>query len=131
MILTAENTRELSRLFRRLSKRLKRYRREHRRELSEGDRKVLQDLELELLNDASDMITAAVGLELEETEGSFEALRASLNNANEAIGQLKTTKKVVSVAANVVGLAGALVARNGGDIVNSVKAIYDVLTGST
>jgi hypothetical protein len=128
MKLTSEEAFELSRRFRELSVELGNFRFSNWKELSAAQRRTIEDWEWSLLNASSDMITTAVGIVLDETELSFQALQESTNKAKRAIRTLKTVRKVIKVATVAVGLAAAIVAKDPGAIAKNAKALIDVAT---
>ena len=83
-----------------------------------------------LLNESSSMITAAVGLALDESELSLQKLQGSVDKANGAIQDLKDVQSVLDIGATAVSLAGAIVSRNAGAIANSIAAVYAAVKAS-
>lgn len=128
MKLTSEEAFELSRRFRELSVELGNFRFSNWKELSTAQRRAMEDAEWSLLNASSDMITTAVGIVLDETEISLQALQESTNKARRAIRTLKTVRKVIKVATVAVGLAAAIVSKDPGAIAKNAKALIDVAT---
>ena len=130
MQLTSEEARDLSQGFRGLSVALGDLRFSHWDELSAVQRQSIESLEWALLNASSDMITAAVGLALDETEVSFQQLQDSTARARGALQSLKTVQTVLNIATAAVGLAGAIVSRNPGAIAKCVAAVYTTVKES-
>ena len=128
MKLTSEEAFELSRRFRELSVELGNFRFSNWKELSAAQRRTMEDWAWSLLNASSDMITTAVGIVLDETEISFQALQESTNKAKRAIRTLKTVRKVIKVATVAVGLAAAIISKDPGAIAKNAKALIDVAT---
>ena len=128
MKLTSEEAFELSRRFRELSVELGNFRFSNWKELSTAQRRTMEDAEWSLLNASSDMITTAVGIVLDETEISLQALQESTNKAKRAIRTLKTVRKVIKVATVAVGLAAAIISKDPGAIAKNAKALVDVVT---
>lgn len=128
MKLTSEEAFELSRRFRELSVELGNFRFSNWKELTQAQRRTMEDAEWSLLNASSDMITTAVGIVLDETEISLQALQESTNKAKRAIKTLKTVRKVIKVATVAVGLAAAIVSKDPGAIAKNAKALIDVVT---
>ncbi len=128
MKLTSEEAFELSRRFRELSVELGNFRFSNWKELSPAQRRTMEDWEWSLLNASSDMITTAVGIVLDETEISFQALQESTNKAKRAIRTLKTVRKVIKVATAAVGLSAAIISKDPGAIAKNAKALVDVVT---
>jgi len=130
MQLTSEEARDLSQRFRGLSVTLGDLRFSHWDELSPVQRESMENLEWSLLNASSDMITSAVGLDLDETEVSFQQLQESAAGAGRALQSLKTVQTVLNIATAAVGLAGAIVSRNPGAIAKSVAGVYTAVKES-
>ncbi len=128
MKLTSEEAFELSKRFRELSVELGNFRFSNWKELTPAQRRTMEDAEWSLLNASSDMITTAVGIVLDETEISLQALQESTNKAKRAIKTLKTVRKVIKVATVAVGLAAAIVSKDPGAIAKNAKALIDVVT---
>lgn len=128
MKLTSEEAFELSRRFRELSVELGNVRFSKWKELSPAQRRTMEDAEWDLLNASSGMTTTAVGLVLDETQISLQALQESTNKARRAIRTLKTVRKVIKVATVAVGLAAAIISRDPGAIAKNAKALVDVVT---
>lgn len=128
MRLTAEEAFDLSRRFRELSVELGNFRFSNWKELSATQRANIEFWEWSLLNYSSDMITQAVGIVLDETEISLQALQESTNKARRAIRTLKTVRKVIKVSTAAVGLGAAIVSKDPGAIAKNAKALVDVVT---
>jgi hypothetical protein len=130
MPLTSEQALDLSQRFRGLSVTLGDFRFSHWNELSPGQRHTIENSEWSLLNASSDMITAAVGLALDESEVSFQRLQDSTIKANGALQTLKTIQTVIGIATAAVGLAGAIISRDPGAIAKCVASVYTTIKGS-
>ena len=130
MQLTSDQALDLSQRFRGLSVALGDFRFAQWSALSPLQRHSLEGAEWSLLNASSDMITAAVGLTLDETELSFQRLQDSTDRAKGALQSLKKVQAVIDVATSAVGLAGAIISKNPGAIAKCVAAVYATLKGS-
>lgn len=128
MALTFAEACALSQWFRELSIELRNYRTKEWNNLSDDHRQSLEDAEWKLLNTASELRTAAVGLTLDETEASFNKLKESTEQAREAIKTLQTVRKAIDVATAAVGLAAAIASKDVGAIGKNVKLLYDAAT---
>src|SRR5262249_61764781 len=82
--LTSDDAFALSKSFRDLSVALGDFRFAHWNTLSESDRTTLEDEEWSLLNSASDMITKAVGLTLDESQAGAARAKKATAPAHEA-----------------------------------------------
>jgi hypothetical protein len=129
MQLTSDQARDLSQRFHGLSVALGEFRYSHWNALSPAQRHSIESSEWSLLNASSDMITAAVGLALDESEGGFRRLQDSTEKAKGAIQTLKTIQTVIDIATASVGLAGAIISMDPGAIARCVAAVYAELKG--
>ena len=98
--------------------------------LSESDRTTLEDEDWSLLDSASDMITKAVGLTLDESQAGVARLKSATTSAQKAVKTLKDVRKVITVATASVGLAAAIVSKDPGAIAANAKAVFDAATAS-
>ncbi len=81
MKLTADDAKELAQSFRDFSVSLGNFRFGNWNRLSEKKRKIIEDMELTLLNYSSDFITKAVGLMLDDAQGSLKNLQQATGKA--------------------------------------------------
>jgi hypothetical protein len=126
--LTSDDAFALSKSFRDLSVSIGDFRFAHWNTLSETDRKTLEDEEWSLLNASSDMVTKAVGLTLQESEGGAKKLQGAAASAQKAVKTLNNVRKVIEVATASVGLAAAIVSKDPGAIAKNAKAVLDAAT---
>jgi hypothetical protein len=125
MKLTANDAFELSKRFRDLSTELGDFRYENWKKLTPKQRQDLENREWSLLNHSSDLLTAAVGLVLDEAEASFEELRKSTDKARKAVRTLKTVRKIINVATAAVGLSAAVLSKDLGAIGKNAKNLFE------
>jgi hypothetical protein len=130
MQLTSDQAPDLSQRFCRLSVTLGDFRFSHWSALSPAQRHSIESLEWLLLNASSDMITAAVGLALDDSERAYRRLQDSTDKAKGAIQTLKTIQTVIEIATAAVGLAGGVISRDTGAIAKCVAAVYAEVKGS-
>ena len=128
--LTSDDAFALSKSFQDLSVALGDFRFAHWNTLSESDRTTLEDEEWSLLNSASDMITKAVGLTLDESQAGVARLKSTTASAQKAVKTLNDVRKVITVATASVGLAAAIVSKDPGAIAKNAKAVFDAATAS-
>ena len=128
MPLTSADALELSKQFRELANDLSNYRFSNWQTLTPTQRRDLEDEEWSLLNAASDMITKAVGLALEESDANFQTVKSSVGKAKKAIKKLEKVGKVIKVATASVGLAAAIVAKDPGAIAKNAKLVAGAAT---
>ena len=117
MKLTSDQAYELSEQFTLFSEAIENYRYENWDDLSEEERTELERIEWSLMNASSEMVTTAIDLNLDETELSFQQLCDTTQNAQDAIKKINTVRKVITIAATAVSLAGAI-------LVNDYKAVF-------
>jgi len=128
--LTSDDAFALSNSFRDLSVALGDFRFAHWNTLSESDRTTLEDEEWSLLNSASDMITKAVGLTLDESQAGAARLKSATASAQKAVKTLNDVRKIITVATASVGLAAAIVSKDPGAIAKNAKAVVDAATAN-
>lgn len=126
--LTAQEAFLLGKSFRDLSVSLGDYRFENWGQLTDKQRKAIEDAEWSLLNASADIRTVAVGLVLDETQLSYEKLQQTTSDAKTAVGFMENIRKVINVATAAVSLAGAVVSLDFGAIVKTTKGLYDAIT---
>jgi hypothetical protein len=125
--LTAQEAFLLAKSFRDLSVSLGDYRFENWSQLTDKQKKTIEDAEWSLLNASADIRTVAVGLVLDETQLSYEKLQQTTSDAKKAVGLLENIRKVIGVAAAAVSLAGAIISQDFGAIVNTAKGLYEAI----
>ena len=125
--LTAQEAFLLAKSFRDLSVSLGDYRFENWSQLTDKQKKTIEDAEWSLLNASADIRTVAVGLVLDETQLSYEKLQQTTSDAKKAVGLLENIRKVIGVAAAAVSLAGAIISQDFGAIVNTAKGLCDAI----
>ena len=126
--LTSQEAFLLAKSFRDLSVSLGDYRFENWGQLTDKQRKAIEDAEWSLLNASADIRTVAVGLVLDETQLSYENLQQTTSDAKQAVGFLENVRKVIGIAAAAVSLAGAVISLDFGAIVKTAKGLYDAIT---
>ena|SRR3989441_1968630 len=126
--LTSDDALALSKSYRDLSVAIGDFRFKNWNTLSEGDRKALEEKEWALLNASSDMVTKAVGLTLDQSEATAKKVQGAAATAEKAVKTLKEVRKVITIAAAAVGLAGAIAAKDPGAIAKNSKAVLDAAT---
>jgi hypothetical protein len=128
--LTSDDAFALSKSFRDLSVTIGDYRFSHWNTLSAADRTTLENEEWSLLNAASDMITKAVGLILDESQAGVARLTGAAASAQKAVKTLNDVRKVITVATASVGLAAAIMSKDPGAIAKNAKAVFDAATAT-
>lgn len=126
--LTSDDALALSKSYRDLSVAIGDFRFKNWNTLSEADRKALEEKEWALLNASSDMVTKAVGLTLDESDAAAKKVQGAAATAEKAVKTLKEVRKVITIAAAAVGLAGAIAAKDPGAIAKNSKAVLDAAT---
>ncbi len=93
--------------------------------LSAKQRKDLDDAEWSLLNGASDMVTLAIGLSLDDSVLPLGKLTGVVKSAKTALKQLEDIRKAIKVATALVGLAAAVITRDFGAVAKNAQAVAD------
>ena len=128
MKLSSQEAFQLSKSLRDLSVSLGNYRFGKWSQLKDKERKAIEDAEWSLLNASSDIRTVAVGLVLDETQISYDKLQQTTSEAKKIVDRLVEIRKVITIATAAVSLAGAVVSRDPGAIINTAKGLYDAAT---
>ena len=123
MALTAQEAFDLSKQFRDFAIALGNYRFANWQSLTPTRRRDIEDEEWSLINSSSDMTTKAIGLALEESEISVNAIKKSVRKAKRAIKKLKKVSHIINVAAAAVGLGAAIVSKDPGSVAKNVKLV--------
>ena len=128
MPLTSADALSLSKSFRDLSVAIGDFRFANWDALGEANRKLLEDEEWSVLNASSDMVTKAVGLNLDESDPAAKKVQGATASALKAVKTLKDIAKVIGVATATVGLAAAVISKDPGAIAKNAKAVFDAAT---
>jgi len=128
MPLTSADALALSKSFRDLSVAIGDFRFANWDALGEANRKLLEDEEWSVLNASSDMVTKAVGLNLDESDPAAKKVQGATASALKAVKTLKDISKVIGVATATVGLAAAVISKDPGAIAKNAKAVFDAAT---
>src|SRR3989442_12453105 len=126
--LTSDDALALSKSYRDLSVAIGDFRFKNWNTLSEGDRKALEEKEWALLNASSDMVTKAVGLTLDESDAAAKKVQGAAATAEKAVKTLKEARKVITIAAAAVGLAGAIASTYLAAIATNANAVLAAAT---
>lgn len=127
MELTSKEAFQLSKGLRNVSIAIGDYRFQQWDGLSESQRRTLEDAEWSLLNASSDVLTAAVGLVLDETQWGCDALKKLTDSAKETLKQLAAMRKAIRIATAAVSLAAAIVSKDLGAIAKNAAVLNDIL----
>lgn len=126
--LKAADALALAKAFREASTTLGDYLYEKWAEMSPSDRDKLRSLEVTLLNVATDLVTQAVGIVLDEGQGNLEALTDATSTAKKALANIDSAKKAIKIATALIGLAAAIPTGNLGSIYSAFKSVKDTVT---
>jgi hypothetical protein len=128
MPLTSADALSLSKSFRDLSVAIGDFRFANWDALGDANRKLLENEEWSILNASSDMVTKAVGLNLDESDPAAKKVQGATVSALKAVKTLKDIAKVIGVATATVGLAAAVISKDPGAIAKNAKAVFDAAT---
>jgi hypothetical protein len=112
MKITANDAFALSESFRHLSVVIGDYRFSNWNDLSPNQRKTLEDNEWTLLTNSSDMITAAVGIIIDDAQYSVSRLIKATKDAETVVKNINAAQNVLEVAAGAIVLGGAVISEN-------------------
>jgi len=125
MPITKDQAREWAKTFRDLSVRLGDYRFENWGKLKPDQRRSIEDAEFTLLNYSSDFITTAVGIALQDMKRDLKAIEDGTARAQKVINTIGTVRDVLTVAAAVIVLGGAIASQSPSNIASAAGALYN------
>lgn len=98
--------------------------------IARPDYEILSESAKTLLRVSSFMTTVAVGLSIEQMEDDAAELKQVIADAKESLGRLQAVRTVIRVAAGLVDLATAIMARDPGDIFKAAKGLHKLTKDS-
>lgn len=127
--LTAADALGLARVFREASTAIGDYLNENWANISPRDRDKLRSLEVTLLNLATDLVTQAVGIVLDQGQGNLKALSDAANSAKSALEKINSAKNAIKITTALIGLAAAIPTGNLNSIYSTFKAVKAAVEG--
>jgi hypothetical protein len=124
--LTIEDARNIADDLTLAGKTIRKYIDDHK-ELSDEDYKSLNDSSMGLAREAVVVTTAAVGLAINDMADAATELTDVIVKAKKKIEVLQGVRRVINLAAGLLDLATALVAKNPGDIVASATKLRKMI----
>ncbi len=113
----------LAKLFKEAALAVGQYQLDHWDALAENQRRELTDTEYAILDHSQNLITAAVGVQLDATRTALAEIQQATALATQAIQKLQELKQVLAVAAGLVALGAAVVTGNPGSIATVVSSV--------
>ena len=114
----------LAKLFKEAALAVGQYQLDHWDTLSKNQRCELTETEYAILDHSQDLITAAVGVQLDETKTALADIQRATGVATHAIQTLQNLQQVLTVAAGLVALGAAVATGNPGSIANVVTSVF-------
>ena len=102
----------LAKLFKEAALAVGQYQLDHWETLSTSQRRELTDTEYAILDHSQDLITTAVGRQLDETQTALADIQRATGGATHAIQTLQNFQQVLAVAAGLVALGAAVATGN-------------------
>ena len=121
---TAEQSREIARLFYNLSVSLGEYRFKNWDDLSEGELDNLESLESRLRNYASKFTAMAINISIDNLAEPLNQIKEATKKADDAVKKLNQIRKVITIAKKTVSLGVAIISK---DPFKIVQASADLL----
>jgi hypothetical protein len=97
--------------------------------IPEPDRATLQSLEVTLLNVASDLVTRAVGVIIEDAGQSVADLLEATGQARDAIKTIDNITRAITVVTAMIGLAAIIPTGSAGGIAGALKNLQSAVKG--
>lgn len=127
MPITSDEAFRLSLAFRELAESLSEWLRAGGRTITLDERREVEAAAWQLRRAASDMLTQAVGLALDEAEADLVRLEAVTAEAKGALQRLDSVRATIEVATAAVSLAQAIATQNAGGVGRSLKTLYETI----
>lgn len=131
MPVSADQAREIAKLYLELSHQLGTFRFGNWGRLTAGERRRIEDAEWDLLNYSNSFVTVAVGIVLQDMEKDLAAIEDATKRARKVVQTINDVKAVINVVTSIVTLGGAIMSGNPSAIakaaVDAVKAAKKVL----
>lgn len=127
--ISAEQALALARTFRMAATCVGDYCYENWTTIKPGERDQLRSLEVTLLNLATDLITQAVGVILDDAEAGVKALANVTTIAQEALKNIDGAKRAITILTALISLAAAIPTGNITLIFEAAKAVKDSAEG--
>jgi ribosomal protein L29 len=128
MPISKDQARDIAKKFLELSHELGTYRFANWAKLTPSQRRLIEDAEWDLLNYSLSFVTTAVGIALADMDKDLKTITEAISRAKKAIATVETVKGVISIAAALVALGGAIASQNSsailsaaGDVANAVQ----------
>jgi len=127
MALTADDARVIADQFLEAAQAIDAYLDANKDTISQTDNDVLRDAQRNLLRSSASMTTAAVGLSIDQMADAAAELGQVITEARESLAHLESIGKAIRVAAGLVDLATAIIAKNPGGAFRAVQVLRDEL----
>jgi hypothetical protein len=129
--ITKDEARQLAAQFREASTLLGDYLYDNWAQIAPPDRDVIRSLEVTLLNLATDLVTQAAGITLDNAQASLKDLEAATQVAKKALKKINQAKKAINVVTALIGLAAAIPTGNIVSIVSAIDAVKKAAQGAS
>lgn len=126
MTLNANDARELADRFLESASVIDDYLDKNWKTIDRPDYEMLSESAKTLLRVSGFMTTVAVGLSIDQMEDDATDLKQVIVDAKQALEDLKVVGDIIRVAAGLVGLATAIMAKDAGDIFKAFKGLYEL-----
>ncbi len=128
MKINSQDALALAQSFREAAKALGDYLYDNWNHIPPAARDRLRSMDVTLMNVATDLVTHAVGVVLDEGQTRLDQLTTASDQATQALQHIEDAKKAVGIATALIGLAAAIPAADLGAISSSYKALVKVTT---
>ena len=128
--LTAEQVKELSKHFFSIVTSINKFREAHWDDMSKSQHQKLSKLQRSIYNYSDDLLALASVLKLKEVERELMEMNKVTDQVNEALQRAQDIENVISIAAKVVMLGGAVVSQSPLAIVASLADLSQTVAPS-
>lgn len=116
MKLTSQDALKLAKTYREAAKAVGDYLYENWDSISSTDRSRLRSMDVTLMNVATDLVTHAVGIVIDEGQASLSDLSDATKTATNAVNKIADVKKAIVITTALIGLAAAIPTNDMGSI---------------
>lgn len=96
-------------------------------DLSSDERKLLEDLQFDVMNDSTKFNAISIDLALNDLQSTLDDINGATDRMKDAINHLKDVGKVINIATAAVTLGAAIVSMNPGAIASAVSGTVKAL----
>jgi hypothetical protein len=126
--LTSTQAFDLAQSFHSLAVQIGNYRFDNFDDLTRPQRKQLEDLEFDVLNDSTKFNALSIDLSLNDLEDTLSQIDDATIKMQNAIKSIKRVERVINIGTAAVTLGAAIVSMNPGAIASAISGVIDAVS---